>query len=195
MKLIIAGSRHIHSYSLLEEAVGSSGFKPTEIFSGCAGGVDQLGEQYATEHAIVLRRFYADWSIFGKSAGPIRNREMAENADALIALWDGASRGTSDMIKKAIDCNLKVKVFLITKEHGTESIEEVRDFSPKPSIREQAKLHGINVSSLDDQQAIIDVMTGKRIAEECGEEDVEDCVDSSDGVDIYDSLSIHQRIG
>lgn len=143
MKVIIAGSRDIYNYSLVEEAVASSSFVPTEIFSGCASGVDQLGEQYADEHNLILRRFYADWSVFGKSAGPIRNREMAEHADALIALWDGQSRGTKDMIKKAIDRSLKVKVFLIVKNE----IVEVKDFSPISKAEELLVEANINVAA------------------------------------------------
>lgn len=136
MKLIIAGSRSIFNSALVEEAVASSGWIPDEIFSGAANGADQLGERWAREHKIPIRRFYADWSIFGKSAGPIRNREMAENADALIALWDGSSRGTENMIKEAVARKLKVKVFLISKDRNSESIEEVQDFSPVTQVDE-----------------------------------------------------------
>lgn len=167
-----------------------SGFIPTEIFSGVASGPDQLGESWARERGVPIRRFYADWSIFGKSAGPIRNREMAENADALIAIWDGESRGTANMIKEAIDHNLKVKVFLVSNNRGSFVIEEVTDFSPLPSIRRQAELHGMDVDSLKDNQITIDTITGKRQFEEDRESNIdEDYVGEEDvsGERIEDS--------
>lgn len=142
MKTIIAGCRDIFNYQLVEEAVRCCGWTPTEIFSGCSEGVDQLGEEWAKQHKIVLRRFYADWSIFGKSAGPIRNREMAENAEALIALWDGVSRGTKNMIEEAINRKLLVKVYLIVGG----AIEEVRDFSPSDDLFSKASKHNLEVA-------------------------------------------------
>ena len=42
-----------------------------------------------------------------------RNREMAQYADALIAIWDGDSRGTGSMIKLAQQHGLKVYVFTV----------------------------------------------------------------------------------
>jgi hypothetical protein len=54
--------------------------------------------------------FPADWKTHGKAAGPIRNRQMAKNAEALIALWDGNSRGTKNMIETATKLGLKVYV-------------------------------------------------------------------------------------
>jgi hypothetical protein len=62
--------------------------------------VDQIGEDWAREHNIPVKQFLAQWNIHGKSAGPIRNKEMAEYADALIAFWDGQSKGTKNMIEQ-----------------------------------------------------------------------------------------------
>ena len=113
MKVIIAGSRDITSYSLVEEAVASSRFAITEVVSGGARGVDELGEWYATERGLPIKRFPANWGQFGKAAGPIRNETMSKYADALIAVWDGESRGTADMINKAKLKNLKIYVELV----------------------------------------------------------------------------------
>lgn len=110
MKLIIAGSRTITDYAFLLRALDLSGFKPTEIVSGGCKGPDLLGERYAEENGLKIKRFLADWQAHGKAAGPIRNSQMATYADALIALWDGQSAGTADMIRKAKKRNLKVFV-------------------------------------------------------------------------------------
>ena len=110
MKVIIAGGRDITDYSLVLSALAESGFTPTEIVSGMASGVDTLAVQYAQENNLPLQQFWAEWNFYGKSAGPIRNRKMAEYGDALIAIWDGESRGTKNMIEEATKRNLQVYV-------------------------------------------------------------------------------------
>jgi hypothetical protein len=73
----------------------------TEVVSGGATGVDELGEAWAKAQGIPITQFLvskADWDTYGKSAGPRRNRVMAAYGDALLAIWDGASRGTANMI-------------------------------------------------------------------------------------------------
>lgn len=69
----------------------------TEVVSGCARGVDRAGEIWAADHMIPVKHFPADWNRHGKAAGPIRNGEMAEYADGALLLWDGVSRGTTNM--------------------------------------------------------------------------------------------------
>lgn len=110
MKTIIAGSRDITDYKLLEKAIKDSGFKITEVFSGLARGVDRLGEIYAKKNNLQVVPFLANWTGLGKKAGILRNIKMAEQADALIALWDGESRGTAHMISEARRKGLKVYV-------------------------------------------------------------------------------------
>jgi glycerophosphoryl diester phosphodiesterase len=111
MKTIIAGSRGIWDYWSVERAVTLSGFQITEVVSGCARGVDRNGEAYAAKHGIPVALFPADWANLGKRAGQVRNCEMAEYAEALVAVWDGSSRGTKHMIDTAKAKGLKVYVF------------------------------------------------------------------------------------
>lgn len=75
-----------------------------------ARGADRLGEKYAKEHGYKVLYFPADWDIDGKSAGFIRNVKMAENADALVAFWDGKSVGTKHMIETAQNKGLAVRI-------------------------------------------------------------------------------------
>lgn len=110
MRVIIAGSRSIDDYELLLDAIEASGFKITQILSGRARGVDKMGESYARRNKIPLKYFPADWDKYGKSAGIRRNVLMGENADALIALWDGKSKGTAHMIDYAKRKGLQVFV-------------------------------------------------------------------------------------
>lgn len=98
MKSIIAGSRTIYEDKWISLAVQKSGFEITEVVSGCANGADILGEHWATNNKIPIKSFPADWNKYGKSAGMIRNKQMGDYSDCLIAVWDGISRGTNNMI-------------------------------------------------------------------------------------------------
>lgn len=110
MKTIITGSRSITSYAAVCRAVEDSAFDITEVVSGAVRGVDQLGERYANEHGIPIKRFPAKWDEYGKRAGYLRNEEMAVYANAVILLWDGESKGTRHMWQLAIKHGLKVFV-------------------------------------------------------------------------------------
>lgn len=104
MRTIIAGSRDCTDYSQLLIALDNCGWEPTLVISGHARGADLLGEKWALEHGITLEVYPITgeaWTRNGKAAGPIRNHEMAINAEALIALWDGKSKGTKNMIDTA----------------------------------------------------------------------------------------------
>ncbi len=68
------------------------------IVSGCARGADSLGERYAEENGYKAEKYPAQWQLFGKSAGPKRNKQMAEVSDLVICFWDEKSRGTKSMI-------------------------------------------------------------------------------------------------
>jgi hypothetical protein len=112
IKVIIAGGREFNDYNKLRDYCNYvlQKQKEIEIVSGTARGADQLGERYATENGYSIKQFPADWDRLGKAAGFIRNEEMAKYADALIAFWDGKSKGTEHMINIAKQYNLKVKI-------------------------------------------------------------------------------------
>ena len=102
MKVIIAGSRHMpfSMFHLIDEAVKKSNFQVTEVVCGLARGADMFGGKWAVNNSIPVKTFPADWDEYGKAAGPIRNQQMAEYADALIVfIWDG-SRGSKDMLMR-----------------------------------------------------------------------------------------------
>jgi hypothetical protein len=112
MKVIIAGSRDFSDFQLLysrcEEILKD--LTEIEIVSGTARGADKLGEHYASLKGHSVAKFPADWDKHGKAAGYVRNKEMAEYADVLIAFWDGESRGTKHMIDLATAKDLKVHI-------------------------------------------------------------------------------------
>lgn len=129
MKCIIAGCRDCTDYQHLRFALHACGFvaEITEVVSGCARGADQLGEQWAKAIGLPVTQFPAEWGVHGKSAGPIRNQEMAAYAapgGALIALWDGKSRGTANMIDEASSHGLRIFVWDITRNAEYEAPRE-----------------------------------------------------------------------
>jgi len=71
----------------------------TEVVNGGAAGIDTIGEDWAIGCGVPIRHFLPDWNKHGKAAGHIRNREMGDYADALVAVWDGKSVGTWGMIE------------------------------------------------------------------------------------------------
>ena len=100
MKTIIAGSRSIVNYLIVKNAIKKSEWENeiTEVVSGHAHGVDRLGERWANFNNIPIKIFTANWAKHGRKAGYIRNIQMGEYADALIAVWNNKSRGTKHMI-------------------------------------------------------------------------------------------------
>ena len=114
-KIIIAGGRDFMDYNLLKEKTNKilqekRVSHKIVIISGCARGADTLGLRYASENAFDVEEHPANWDKYGKKAGYMRNVEMAENANALIAFWDGKSKGTKHMIDIATERNLPTRV-------------------------------------------------------------------------------------
>jgi len=112
MKVLIAGSRSITDYETVKTAIKKSGFFIHELVSGGAAGVDKLGEKWANENLIPVKRFLPDWKTHGKKAGPIRNSEMVKVAEAAIIIWDGSSRGTKDTLDKIQKAGKQVFIYV-----------------------------------------------------------------------------------
>lgn len=111
MFVIVAGGRDFGNYQLLCTKLDFLFSKITPvIICGEARGADSLGKRYAQEHNLQVLSFPANWDKYGKSAGYRRNEEMAEKADALVAFWDGKSKGTEHMIQTMLKLNKRVKI-------------------------------------------------------------------------------------
>lgn len=129
MKLIIAGSRDIYIDELFIARllshfnIGGTGPElpsDLEVVCGGANGIDTCGEMWAKWQGIPVTYFPANWDKHGKSAGPIRNRDMAKYGDALLLIWDGESRGSAYM-KKAMGFVSKPVYEVILKRIGNEN--------------------------------------------------------------------------
>ena len=97
MKLVVAGGRDIFDVAFIHGAINDYPHVIDMVITGGASGVDAIAHTIAREHGLPTRVFPADWRL-GRRAGPLRNKQMAEEGDALLAIWDGASRGTKNMI-------------------------------------------------------------------------------------------------
>lgn len=131
MKVIIAGSRGIEDYRLVEEAVRQAGFAVSEVVSGTARGVDRLGEMWGVRHGVPVRRFPADWARYGKRAGMVRNTAVvayvrqAPEGGALVAVWDGVSRATCHTIELARQHGLQIHVHLVHTDRDQQKSDPV----------------------------------------------------------------------
>jgi len=126
MKTIIAGCRTLtmkEHFTDVLIAVKQSGFDITEVVSGKAKGADTLGEKYAKLTRKPIKEFPADWDTHGKSAGMIRNNQMAAYGECLIAMWDGKSRGTLNMINSAHKKNLPIHIHMVQVEVPKKPVE------------------------------------------------------------------------
>ena len=117
MKIIIAGSRGLTNRdNLVATAMGIFGHVPNEVFHGASGKIDIAGNSWALYRKIHVKAFPADSQTYGKRAGPIRNETMAGRASALVAIWDGKSRGTWNMIQLAD--KQEIEILVITVDVG-----------------------------------------------------------------------------
>ena len=97
MKVIIAGSRNLKCKDLIFKELDVMKDKINEVVCGEARGADSIGKEWAIKNNISVKSFPAQWDKYGKKAGMIRNKEMGDYADYLIAFWDGKSIGTKHM--------------------------------------------------------------------------------------------------
>lgn len=116
-KVIIAGGRDFNDYQLLVDSCDKYLVNKNniEIVSGTAKGADLLGEQYAKDRGHSVKKFKPDWASLGKRAGFIRNEQMAQYGNALIAFFDGESKGTKHMIDTAQKLGLPMKIVKYNK--------------------------------------------------------------------------------
>ncbi len=113
-RVVIAGCRDYTNYEEAREYIDCCVSDIRQkyqiiIVSGGCRGADMLGERYARENGFEIERYHADWETYGRSAGPRRNKQMAEVSDYVICFWDEKSKGTKSMIDYARKCGKPVK--------------------------------------------------------------------------------------
>jgi len=106
VRLIVAGSRNLHPTHdfinwHINEFQMNTGLELTTLVCGMAPGVDTAAKRWAEANSIPIEEYPANWKKYGKAAGPLRNHQMAANADALLLIWNGESRGSASMKREA----------------------------------------------------------------------------------------------
>lgn len=154
MRLIIAGSRSITDYRLVARAVDQflteHRLTPSHIEAVASGkeprGVDALGERWAANHCIPVLGFEANWDRHGKAAGPIRNQAMIDWAQledwhgdrgtgALVAVWNGQSPGTANVIALAASQGLRLGVLRVDRIGPGQPMNGFGLASPMAAVR------------------------------------------------------------
>lgn len=112
MRIIVCGSRRWHDRARIEARLCQLPDPGTvTVVHGNAAGADRIAHQEAQKAGMLVEPHPADWERYGKSAGPIRNKQMAElGADLCIAFWDGRSTGTANMMDQARAHGIPVEV-------------------------------------------------------------------------------------
>lgn len=112
MKAAIVGSRSINSYEVVKAIL--SQYKFIQVISGGAKGVDTLAEQYSEESNLMKPLvILPNWKQYNRGAGAVRNREIVDKSDFVIAIWDGKSKGSLISINYAKNNNKPVYVWLV----------------------------------------------------------------------------------
>ena len=107
LSLIIAGGR---DYKFTpEDRARLDRIPKREIVHGGAKGADAEGANYAAIHNLPVKEFPAHWHLHGPRAGPMRNQQMAEYADA-VALFPGG-KGTASMRREARKAGIMIYDF------------------------------------------------------------------------------------
>ncbi len=109
LKLGVVGSRTFDDYALLEQTLNEM-LPIALIVSGGAKGADELAERYAEHNNIPCVVCPAEWSKYGRAAGPIRNKDIVSRVNRVVAFWDGESRGTMSTIKIAEKQNVSITI-------------------------------------------------------------------------------------
>ena len=111
MRVAVIGSRGLVVENLEDYLPNET----TEIVSGGARGIDVCAREYAQRHGLKLTEYLPEYSKYGRSAPLKRNITIIENADLVLAFWDGTSRGTKYVIDNCRKRNIPVEIHLLNK--------------------------------------------------------------------------------
>lgn len=107
MKVAIIGSRDL----VINDLEKYLPFNTTEIVSGGAKGIDECAKKYAEQKSIPIKIFLPEYEKFGKRAPLVRNIQIIEYADTVVAFWNGISRGTKYVIDNCKAKGKEIKVY------------------------------------------------------------------------------------
>ena len=109
MKIAIIGSRGLHVENFDEYLP----YDVTEIVSGGAKGIDTDAEAFANRNGIKMTVFLPQYNLYGRAAPIVRNKQIVNYADEVLAFWDGKSRGTAGVIDYCRQLGKRVSVIVL----------------------------------------------------------------------------------
>lgn len=109
MRVAVIGSRNLSVENLGDYLPENT----TEIVSGGAKGVDTCARDYALSHDIKITEYLPEYEKYGKAAPLKRNITIIQNADLVLAFWDGKSKGTKFVIDSCEKLEVEVRVVLL----------------------------------------------------------------------------------
>ena len=99
MRVIVAGGPDYDGGAIsIEEVVKNSGLNVATVLSGGERGAGLAVERWAEAKGVELEVYLSDWKRHKYRASHVRNEEMAKDADAMIALWDGKNPTISHLM-------------------------------------------------------------------------------------------------
>lgn len=115
MRLAVIGSRSITNEKFVFQVLDSYKDEISVLITGGATGIDQIAERWALQNGIPTILHIPDWNQYGKSAGIIRNKLIADDCEQCLAFWDGESKGTKSTIDICTKLNKSINIIPIEK--------------------------------------------------------------------------------
>ena len=106
MRVLVCGGRDFDDWPLFCETLKR--FEIDIVVSGDAPGADTMALEWCEDAAVPLQRHVANWSEFGRAAGPIRNQAMLDEGKPDLVIAFPGGRGTADMVRRARAAGVKV---------------------------------------------------------------------------------------
>jgi hypothetical protein len=116
-RVAVVGSRGFRELAAVDEFISKLPESAT-VVSGGAGGVDTRAVRAARSRGLTTVEFRADWNKHGKAAGMIRNGEIVNAADYVVAFWDASSNGTKDTMRKTLKAGKPLAVYAKLQDTG-----------------------------------------------------------------------------
>jgi len=115
MKVLVTGDRNWTDRAAIKlwlEVLKEVGYD--EVIEGEARGADTIAREEAEKLELKVDPYPANWDKYGRSAGPIRNREMLDQCPDLVLAFHShlltKSKGTADCVREARKRGIEVKV-------------------------------------------------------------------------------------
>lgn len=109
LKVAVVGSRRASGYSV-EQIISHLPPATSELVSGGAAGIDTMAEEAAKRLDLPIKIFYPDYQVNGRLAPLIRNSQIVEYADFVLAFWDHKSRGTANTLSRCVQANKPFRI-------------------------------------------------------------------------------------